>query len=133
MARTLQCQIIIEITPLRVVLLDRLQLPGASPLFDPLLPHVRILHGFVKLREHQCADAVIPGKTIDRTRAVLRYAAGKIAGDADIEGAVASARGMYTQGRRSRMLGAPVLCSGPGQALGPRFREDDEMRDAARL
>src|ERR1700730_2668825 len=43
MTRTLQRQFLIKITPLRVVLLDQLQFPGAPPSLDPLLPNDGIL------------------------------------------------------------------------------------------
>jgi hypothetical protein len=56
----LQDELIVKVTPLRIVLLNQFQFPGAPPILDPLLPRDRILHGFVKLREHQCTDAVMP-------------------------------------------------------------------------
>lgn len=59
-------------------------------------------------------------KRLHYRHTVLRYAAGKVAGDAHIKRAVASAGEAVNTRASSPMVAAP--------ALGPRFRGDDELR-----
>ena len=75
MTRTLQRQFLIKITPLRVVLLDQLQFPGAPPSLDPLLPNDGILErAIASVGEDVDARALVahaeqlPGSPLSRGR-----------------------------------------------------------------
>jgi hypothetical protein len=50
--RALLHQLVVKITPLRIVALNELKFPRAAPFLDPLFAEDRIGHGLVKLDKH---------------------------------------------------------------------------------
>src|SRR5258708_1843754 len=80
--RALEHRLVIKITPLRILALDLIELPGAPPPFDALLAENRLRHRLVKLGKNQPVHVVVPNETIDSVRSVLHDAASKVARDA---------------------------------------------------
>ena len=46
--QTLDRQFVLEVAPMRIMALDKLELPGTPPFLDPLFSQDRICHGLVK-------------------------------------------------------------------------------------
>src|SRR5439155_9978914 len=84
-------QFIVEVAPLRIMTLNQLKLPGASPFLDPLFAQDRIGHGLVEFGKDQSIDAVIPHKASNRSRPMLPDTTRKVGGYADIERTIALA------------------------------------------
>ena len=88
----LRRQIVGEVSPRRILTLNRLELPRTPPSLDPLFAQDRVGDGGVELHEYERANAVAPREAGDSIRAGIRDAASKIGGDADIERSVTPTR-----------------------------------------
>src|SRR5215467_4480830 len=90
--QTLIRQLIVEVTPLRIMVLNQFKLPGAPPFLDPLFAEDGIGHGPVKFGKDQPVDSVVLHKAGHCIRPMLPDAANEIVGDAGIKRTVAFAR-----------------------------------------
>ena len=89
--RALLRQLVVKITPLRVVALNQLKFPRAAPFLDPFFAEDHIGHGVVKLDKHQPMHSVIPNKSADGIQTMLPSTTSNITCDADIKRAIALA------------------------------------------
>jgi hypothetical protein len=76
--------IIVEIAPVRIILLDKLYLPFAIPLLQLLLAQDCRAHGFMQLEIHQYMNLVFLGKSLRHIGLMLADAFNNIACDTDI-------------------------------------------------
>ena len=81
----------IQVTPRRIDAFDELQLPLAVPALDGFFARDRGRHGRVLLEPHQPMHAVVLRVAGYLIVLVLPNASGQVAGDADVERAVAMA------------------------------------------
>ena len=84
-------QLLVQVPPLGVRLLDQLQLPAPLPGLDRLFTPDRRLHGFVGLVPDQRVHPVSFGEPVDKVFLVPPDALGEVGGDARVERAVAAA------------------------------------------
>ena len=80
----------IEIVPARIGPLDEIDLVAAQPLLELLLAPDRIVHRIEMLVVDEQVDAVSFREAVDEVLFVDRNAVDEIAGDADVESAVAA-------------------------------------------
>ena len=81
-------EVVVEVSPLRVEILDQLELPGATPAFDLGFASDRIDDIAMFLKPDELMDAIFGSEGRCFTCAVLPDAVDEIAGDAAIECAV---------------------------------------------
>ena len=89
--RALLRQLVVKIMPLRIVALNQLKFPRATPFLDPLFAEDGIGDGCVKLDKHQPMHSVTSNKSADDIRTMLPSTAGKISCHTDIKRTIALA------------------------------------------
>jgi hypothetical protein len=118
----LSCNIIRQIPPRRVGLLDKHELPSSPPFLDAFLPQFGVRHRGVKFGINEGMDAVLLGKTIDRSGNVFGNTTPQIACYPNIEGAISAVRKNIRAGLHTSFVD-PLF---PG-SLDPRFRGGDGL------
>ena len=76
----------VEIFPGGIGFFDEGYLPGAEPALDGLFAGDGSLDPLKAFEEDESVDVVASGEGAGAAGAVLRYAAGEVVGDADVEG-----------------------------------------------
>jgi len=84
-------QRLVEVVPLRVLGLDKLNFPGSPPFLQPLLAGDCILSRLENFVVDEHLYAVLLGEALDCANPMFVNAARKVRGNADIERAVATA------------------------------------------
>ena len=74
-----------QIAPLRIGLLDELQLPCAPPPLDAFLARDRSFYVAMLLEVHEVLHAIALGEAGDQSLAMLDHPSVKIIGDADVQ------------------------------------------------
>ncbi len=87
----LERKIGVEITPLRINIFDKSELPNPLPFFYLLFAQDRAIHCVVEFGVNQYVNAVSPRETRDKIGPMLPSASGEIAGNTDIKRSVAPA------------------------------------------
>ena len=77
--------LIIQIAPNRVALLDQLEFPGSPPFLDALFAENRVSHGGVKFDIHEPVDAISLGEAIDDVASMFPGATAQVARYPDVE------------------------------------------------
>src|SRR5262245_44368243 len=85
-------QLLAQITPLRVRVLDERELPRPTPALQAMLTRARFENGRVLLEIDELVDAVPAGEAGNELAFVLTHPADEIVGDTDIERAIVPAR-----------------------------------------
>ena len=80
-----------QVDPVRIVLLDQVNLPRAVPALELLLARNRVFHRRVKFVPDQKLAAIPPGEALDGAFSMLPNPLRQVGRDADIQRAIASA------------------------------------------
>ena len=115
-----KAQILRQVAPAEIVLLDQFDLPCAEPLLDPLLAQDRLLHRRVLFEPDEPPDPVLAREAGNRAVAVLLDALDQAGGDAGIDRAIAPVGEQIDRGLELALLHRKSL-------LGSRFRGNDEV------
>jgi hypothetical protein len=107
-----------QIPPLRVVLLDQVDLPLPVPVLQLLLARNRVGHPVKRFGVDQADRAIIRGKTWSRSRAVLVQSRREVGRDADVE-------------RSALLAGENVSAGLPHMNVGNIQRRDAELVSAS--
>ena len=132
------CDFAIQIMPVGVRVLDKLDFPASLPLLQRLLPCDGGFHRLVRLVPDQRVDAIAASEAGDLIVPVLPDARGKAGGDANVERSVALARQDVDAWCAFSHGGIPCLdevkaillldaCHLQAKSLGPGFRRDDDV------
>jgi len=87
----LEDQIVGQVTPVRVKVLDQLNLPGAPPPLHRMFSRTCFENRRECFEIHELIDPIFSGKARNEPSFVLGHASDEIVGNADIERSVASA------------------------------------------
>src|SRR5262245_14197773 len=82
----------INIIPIWIVLLDKLNLPGTTPLLQSLFAEDSLLDIVELLEVNQAMNPILLGETLNQPLPMLIHSSNQIVGDADIERATNPAR-----------------------------------------
>ena len=123
--------LIIQVSPCRVTLLNQLDLPCSIPFLDRLFSQDGAFHGFVNLVPNQPVNTITFRESFHQTILVLPEPLNKIRCDTDIQSAVGSARkDVDTRGFHIDNLWIPAFAGMTGGAEWSGFRHSRQWRDS---